>query len=219
MFGRYYHRRDADLAQHQDGHPLTAGMYACLLLAELLDRASLLSSVGGDNRSDECHRDRARARRQAAEVLVVHCARGTTSGAPEPPPRSEGDTSNRTPITLGELASRYLPTVEQFADGCLKTEGHRKACAKCFDHLVKHFGLSCPVESITPDRVKAYAFARRSGRITGRKVRTRSVRADLLMLTAATRWASCTIEDGAPLLARNPLTGFRLPTERDHGDR
>jgi hypothetical protein len=44
MFGRFYHRRDAELAGGQRSNA-AAGAYACMLLAELLDRASVLSGV------------------------------------------------------------------------------------------------------------------------------------------------------------------------------
>lgn len=42
MFGRFYYQRDRGVANDAGAPALSSGMYACLVLAELLDRAEAL---------------------------------------------------------------------------------------------------------------------------------------------------------------------------------
>lgn len=129
--------------------------------------------------------------------------------------RATGGVDHPSPITLEALLARYLAETTHARDGSLKTEHYRTGCAKRAKHLVKWFGERCEPSALTPDRMQAYASARRSGQVSGREVRTRSVQADLSFLKSALRWATGVFENGRPLLDRNSLATYSPPRERD----
>jgi len=155
----------------------------------------------GASRRSLGHADRKRALQEAADLVALR-GRGEALQAPAP-------------VTLEALFARYLAECTHARDGSLKTERYRKDCAKRSRHLVGWFGAHCEASNLTPDRMQAYIQARRSGQISGRAVRARSVQTDLVFLKSALRWASGRFEHGKPLLERNPLATYSVPRERD----
>ncbi|HXB23587.1 MAG TPA: site-specific integrase [Gemmatimonadaceae bacterium] len=97
----------------------------------------------------------------------------------------------------------------------MKTERHLSDLDRRAGYLQKHFGSARLVEAITPELWKEYARKRRAGEINGRRVGTRSIRGDLLLLTASMRWAATPVGGLKPLVTCNPLAAITLPTERD----
>ena len=146
------------------------------------------------------HKDRRKALQQAQELVGL---------------RAAGLLDEARPLTLGELVARYLMENTHARDGSLKTERYRKECARRASLLVKRFGPRCNPSDLTPERVHAYARARRAGQVGGKLVRTRSVQADLKLLKAVLRWATRVFENGKPLLEHNRLAGYGVPSERD----
>jgi integrase len=118
-------------------------------------------------------------------------------------------------LTLRELSKKFLPATVATLEGVVKTEKYLKSREKCFANLEQFFGSARVVETITDKDVMEYTVKRRAGKITGRKVRTSCVRQDLLVLTAAMRWALGRVEGGKTLVTTNPLAGLDLPTERN----
>jgi integrase len=123
-------------------------------------------------------------------------------------------TTSQTP-ELGDLLSRYLKFAALHDDGCLTTDKHQEDGQRRASYLTTHFGAHRPVGEITVTAWREYAQKRRDGAINGRRVRTRSIRGDLLILLAAIRWAMAGSENGKPELVSHPLAVLKLPTERD----
>jgi integrase len=156
----------------------------------------------GVRRASLKHDDKARALQQAMELA---CARSN----------GEKPVVMRKPVTLGALCARYLAENRHSRDGCLKAEKYRRECEGISRYLCGFFGANCTSDTITPDRISQYARARRAGLVNGRKVRTRSIQRDLVFLKSVFGWALGVYENGAFLLDRNPLAGYRIPREND----
>ena len=154
----------------------------------------------GSSRRSLGHTDRKRALREASELAKL---------------RAAGEVDQPRSVTLGVLCARYLAEMTHARDGSLKTEGYRRDCARRAGHLLQWFGDQCEVLALTPDRMQAYVRARRSGEITGRPVRTRSVQCDLVFLKTVLRWATGVFEHGRPLLQGSPLAAYTVPRERN----
>jgi hypothetical protein len=144
-----------------------------------------------------------------AESTPALVAEAPPSPTPNATPSSKADSESRA-LTLATPLWRYLKVAAAFDNGCLKSEAHRGDNERRARYLERYFGSECLVATITVERYKQYAIARRSGGIKGRRVRTRSIR-DLLLLTGAMRRATTVEENGAPLLARHPLPRSRSP--------
>jgi len=184
--------------------------------------ASVWRPGEGERRRSLGYRDKNRARNESAALLLMRYTATeadrdppiVTTPAPiaeNPAPPSAGQPA----LTLSDLLRRYRKAASAGDDGCLKTEGHLGDLDRRARYLERYFGSGRAVGTITPDDWKAYAQKRRSGGINGRKVGTRSIRGDLLLLTAVLRWASSANHGVTPLLTFNPLAGMTLPTERD----
>ena len=79
--------------------------------------------------------------------------------------------------------------------------------------LLKH-----DVLSLSDSDVERYKQARMRGEYgrSGRKVRARTVHADIVALLTMVNWATRQRSgNGYPLLERNPLRGVRLPAEKN----
>ena len=156
----------------------------------------------GESRRSLGHRDRARALREAHQLLQVR------ENAVEP---EELDT----PITLGALFARYGTDGRYLANGSLKTDAYLQHIAATGRNLSKHFTSEALVPTLTPDRIGEYVRLRRSGAITGNCVRTNAIERELTILKGALNWARGQHINGRPLLLHNPLETYRIPSERD----
>ncbi|MDQ6827921.1 MAG: hypothetical protein M3081_03550 [Gemmatimonadota bacterium] len=155
----------------------------------------------GESRASLHTASRPEARQQAEMFLRALQA----SDAPVP----------RSPLTLGELLTRYEegPT---YKANTKRTQVEHAARVKL---LLVFFGARFPVDRLSLADIARYAAVRKrgtgwpDGRTTA-TVRARSVAYDFQVLRAAIRWA-CTVRepDGAWLLQENPLRGLKLPRE------
>jgi integrase len=184
----------------------------------------------GESRRSLGHRDKGRARIEAAALLLIrHTQPEVTSVATpislgsegsklepvqQPAPAADPIASGQQ-LTLFQLLRRYREFAATYEDGCLKTERHLSDLDRRAGYLQQYFGRDCLAETITLERWKEYAQKRRAGAINGRRVGTRSIRGDLLLLTAAMRWAATPVGGLKPLVTCNPLAAITLPTERD----
>ena len=156
----------------------------------------------GESRRSLGHRDRARALREAHQLLQVR------DNAVEP----EGCDA---PLTLGALFTRYGTDGKYLADGSLKTEAYLQHIAVSGRNLIGHFGCEAVIAALTPDRIAEYVRLRRDGSITGNRVRTNAIERELTILKGALNWARGQYINGRPLLLRHPLEAYRIPSERD----
>ncbi len=154
----------------------------------------------GESRRSLGHTDKKRALREAGDLALL---------------RARGEPVVTRSLTLEALLKRFLAQGTHSRDGSLKTERYRRDCTKRAECLVKWFGAECSADMLTPERIQAYVKARRAGVISGRHVRTRAVQGDLVFLKSALKWATNGLEDGCPLLERNPLSAYSPPRERD----
>src|SRR5437773_725595 len=146
------------------------------------------------------HTDRERATREAAEMVRL---------------RDAGEWIDSRSLTLGILVARWLAENTHARDGSLKTEHYRSGCERYAKYLIDWFGADTPVVELTPERMAAYAAARRSGQINGRAVGATAVHQDIKLLKSMMKWATGVYNNGRPLLDRNPLTGFAVPKTRN----
>src|SRR2546422_11632371 len=79
--------------------------------------------------------------------------------------------------------------------------------------MLEFFGAETSVRELTPGRMVEYARARRSGKVSGRPVNATAVQQDIKLLKSMMTWATMVLDDGQPLLDRNPLLGFSVPRE------
>jgi len=146
------------------------------------------------------HTDRERATREAAEMVRL---------------RDAGEWIDSRSLTLGIMVARYLAENTHARDGSLKTEHYRSGCERYAKYLIDWFGADTPVVELTPERMAAYAAARRNGQINGRAVGATAVHQDIKLLKSMMKWATGVYNNGRPLLDRNPLTGFAVPKTRN----
>jgi len=150
------------------------------------------------NQASLGHRDKESALRDAAELVRL---------------REIGEDPIVGPLVLGTLVARYLAESTTTRDGSLKTEHYRKGCARYGAYLIEFFGADTPVKELMPSRMMEYARARRSGKVSGRQVNATAVQQDIKLLKSMMTWATMVLDDGRPLLDRNPLLGFSVPRE------
>lgn len=143
------------------------------------------------------HRDRERALRDVGELVRLRESGEDLSG----------------PLTLGALVARFLAESTHTRDGSLKTVAYMKGCARIATFLMEWFGADTPASQLTPDRMREYAVARRSGKVSGKPVGQTVVQTDLKLLKQMMTWATMVYENHQPLLDRNPLTGYVVPRE------
>ncbi|MDE2873072.1 MAG: tyrosine-type recombinase/integrase [Gemmatimonadota bacterium] len=149
------------------------------------------------------HREWVRAKRQADEFAAGFTApdlNGKADAEPEP-------------LTLGELLDIYRAEVTPTKGE--HTRGHDRAATHMF---LRFFGRNRDPATLSQRDWDRFIRERRSGRIgpSGRPVSDRTVEYDLKFLIAVLNWAARSRDErGHPLLDRNPLKGFRKPTEKN----
>src|SRR2546422_6299567 len=79
--------------------------------------------------------------------------------------------------------------------------------------MLEFFGAETPVRDLARGRMVEYARARRSGKVSGRPVNATAVQQDIKLLKSMMTWATMVLDNGQPLLDRNPLLGFSVPRE------
>ena len=145
------------------------------------------------------HKDRKRAKSEARVLLVerpIHVSRSDI-------------------VTLGGVLGPYHDYLRYHDDGTEKASSYLRDCETRKRFLLNWFGPDFPASRIRSAGVREYARARRAGEISGRRVRTESIRADLVFLKGALRWATTYDSGDDPLLEKNPLEGFKVPKEKD----
>lgn len=156
----------------------------------------------GERRLSLGHRNKARAVREAKELLKL---RGPALPSGEPVP----------PLTLGALFDRYTREALYHPDGSLKTETYLRHVALTGTYFAKFFGKDQAVSDLTPDRIHEYVIWRREGGVAKTPVGANTIQRDLGMFKAALNWACQKYEGGRPLLQGHVLEKFRIPTEKD----
>lgn len=121
-------------------------------------------------------------------------------------------------LTLGMLADLYLesPTHQSKKERTQRDEG------QTLRRVVDFIGRTRNVDTLSESDLKRYATARRGGEVslhgtgTRRPVGDRTIGADLEMLLRALRWGVRErTTKGERLLKENPLSGVRLPSEKN----
>lgn len=120
-------------------------------------------------------------------------------------------------LTLGQLVALYLRH-----KGPLLSAQRRKAVEGVTRLLETHFGRTTAIEDLSPHLVEAYVAVRRSGalksprhRVPDPGVRTGTIRNELHLLRAMTRWAQGFRLNGRRLLTIDPLAGVEIPHEKN----
>ena len=149
------------------------------------------------------HREWVRAKRQADEFaagFVGPDQNGKAEAEPEP-------------LTLAGLFDIYGEEVTPTKGA--HSQGHDRTAMHMF---LRFFGRNRDPATLSQRDWDRFIQERRAGRIgpSGRPVSDRTVEYDLKFLIAVLNWAARSRdEQGRPLLDRNPLKGFRKPTERN----
>jgi integrase len=159
---------------------------------------------GKEVRKSLGHRDKELAIRQAYELLHSLLA-------------NEQALDHET-LTIGMLAQLYLESPQHLS----KKPRTQRADQRCLERVIAFLGSTRDVATLSESDVRRYTLARRKGDPTlkgvtpGRPVRDRAVELDLVMLMTALNWATRErTTAGRRLLRENPLTGVRLPKEKN----
>src|SRR5689334_2417732 len=165
----------------------------------------------GASRRSMGHQDKPRALREAQALVAMRAEQADA--------RIKTIAEKQKPATLLVVLARYLLELKYAGDGSLKTARYRRECRMRAKYLLAWFdkclGKHCEASRVTLAHVKEYARARRSGHVSGKEVRTRSVQADVAFLKAALQWASTFEVAGKPMIERNPLASLRIGREQD----
>ena len=148
------------------------------------------------------HRDWRDAKRQADQFAAgfIDAPDGKSEAEPEP-------------LTLGGLFDIY--GAEMTPTKGAHTRGHDRAATHMF---LRFFGRDREPATLSQRDWDRFIRERRAGRIgpSGNPVSDRTVEYDLKFLIAVLNWAARSRDErGRPLLDRNPLKGFRKPTEKN----
>ena len=149
------------------------------------------------------HRKWVRAKKQADE-FAAGFAGLDLNGKAETEPE---------PLTLGGLFDIYGEEVTPTKGA--HSRGHDRAATHMF---LGFFGRNRDPATLSQRDWDRFIRERRAGRIgpSGRPVSDRTVEYDLKFLIAVLNWAARSRDErGHPLLDRNPLKGFRKPTEKN----
>ena len=159
---------------------------------------------GREARKSLGHRDKELAIRQAYELLHSLLA--------------NEEALEQETLTIGMLAQLYLESPQHLS----KKPRTQRADQRCLERVVGFLGPTRDVATFAESDVRRYTLARRQGDPTlkgvtpGRPVRDRAVELDLVMLMTALNWATRErTTAGRRLLRENPLTGVRLPKEKN----
>src|SRR3989442_8617826 len=159
---------------------------------------------GKEVRKSLGHRDKELAIRQAYELLHSLLA-------------NEQALDQET-LTLGMTSQLYLESPQH-----LSKKPRTQGCdQRNLERVVAFLGASPAVPTLTESDVRRYTMARRQGDPSlkgvapGKPVRDRAIELDLVLLMTALNWASSERTSTGPrLLRENPLTGVRLPKEKN----
>ena len=149
------------------------------------------------------HREWVRAKKQADE-FAAGFAGPDLNGKAEAEPE---------PLALGGLFDIYGEEVTPTKGA--HSRGHDRAAMHMF---LRFFGRNRDPATLSQRDWDRFIRERRAGRIgpSGRPVSNRTVEYDLKFLIAVLNWAARSRDErGHPLLDRNPLKGFRKPTEKN----
>ena len=160
---------------------------------------------GKEDRKSLGHRDKEMAIQEAYQLLHALFANETAI---------EHET-----LTIGLLASLYLDSPRHLS----KKDRTQQEDARKLERVVAFLGRTRNAESISASDVERYTMARRRGDssllgvVPGNRVSDRTIEADLVVLHAALRWATMErTRTGERLLKENPLTGVKLPREKNN---
>ncbi len=149
------------------------------------------------------HREWVRAKRQADEFAAGFAG-------PDLNDKAEAEPE---PLTLGGLLDIYGAEVTPTKGA--HTRGHDRAATHMF---LRFFGRNRDPATLSQRDWDRFIRERRAGRTgpSGKPVSDRTVEYDLKFLIAVLNWAARSRDErGRPLLDRNPLKGFRKPTEKN----
>ena len=149
------------------------------------------------------HRDWDRAKRQADDV-----AAGRAGGLVQEPVEAEP-----APLTLKTLFDIYGDEVTPTKGE--RSQRHDEGAMKMFLRLFGEHRVPATLSQRDWDR---FIRERRAGRVglSGRPVSDRTIERDLKLLLATLNWAAKSRdEQGHLLLESNPLSGLKLPTEKN----
>src|SRR2546425_4920025 len=159
---------------------------------------------GKEKRKSLGHRDKELAIRQAYELLHSLL--------------SNQQAFDRQTLTIGMAAQLYLESPQHLSKKPLTQRCDRRE----LERVVAFLGASRDVASLSESDVRRFTMARRQGDqnlkyvVPGKPVRDRTIEMDLVTLMTALNWAARErTSTGRRLLRENPLTGIRLPKEKN----
>ncbi len=159
---------------------------------------------GKEDRKSLGHRDKELATRQAYDLLKAVLANETAI--------------ERETLTIGLLASLYSESLRHLS----KKERTQRDDVRKLQRVVAFLGATRDVASLSGSDVERYTMARRKGHAsiigvtTGKRVKNRTIEADLLTPSRALHWAMRErTRTGERLLKENPLFGVKLPKEKN----
>jgi len=171
------------------------------------DRAGVSRSVfvnGKEKRKSLGHRDKELAIRQAYELLHSLL--------------SNQQALDQETLTIGMAAQLYLESPQHLSKKPLTQRCDKRE----LERVVAFLGASRDVASLSESDVRRFTMARRQGDpnlkyvVPGKPVRDRTIEMDLVTLMTALNWAARERNStGRRLLKENPLTGIRLPKEKN----
>jgi len=121
-------------------------------------------------------------------------------------------------LTVGMTSQLYLESPQH-----LSKKPRTQGCdQRNLERVVAFLGASRDVATLSESDVRRYTLARRQGDPSlkgvapGKPVRDRAIELDLVLLMTALNWAARERTSTGPrLLKENPLTGIRLPKEKN----
>ncbi|MDE2772999.1 MAG: site-specific integrase [Gemmatimonadota bacterium] len=149
------------------------------------------------------HRDWARAKRQADEVAAGLAAPGLNGSAEAEPE----------PLTLGKLFDIYGEEVTP-----TKAKASQKYDRAAMKMFLEFFGGNRRPDTLSQRDWDRFIRERRAGRAGrgGRPAGDRTIQQDLKLLLAVFNWAvKSRDEEGRLLLESNPLSGLKVPREKN----
>jgi len=159
---------------------------------------------GKEKRKSLGHRDQELAITQAYELL--HSL------------RTNQQALDQETLTIGMAAQLYLESPQHLSKKPLTQRCDKRE----LERVVAFLGASRDVASLSESDVRRFTMARRQGDpnlkyvVSGKPVRDRTIEMDLVTLMTALNWAARERNStGRRLLKENPLTGIRLPKEKN----
>src|SRR6266568_278546 len=159
---------------------------------------------GREVRKSLGHRDKELAIRQAYELLHSLL--------------SNEQALDQETLTVGMTSQLYLESPQHLSKKPLTQRCDKRNLGR----VVAFLGASRDVSTLSESDVRGYTMARRQGDPSlksvapGKPVRDRAIELDLVLLMTALNWAARERSStGRRLLRENPLTGVRLPKEKN----